>query len=182
MRSMAGGYTAIIGDAVLRPAVFYEGEFEAGTVRLWSGLGPFSWDGYTWTGAGTLLGIGEITETTETRAAGLTASLSAMTSGIVALAMANGNAGKSGSIWLALLNAAGALVDTPLLAWRGRLDQPLVSLDGQSATVGMQYESRLVDLSRPRVRRWTHEDQQIDYPGDRFFEFEPALQDQVLQW
>ena len=36
-------------------------------------------------------------------------------------------------------------------------------------------ESRLVDLERAEVPRYTDADQQAEYPGDRFSEFLPAL-------
>ncbi len=42
-------------------------------------------------------------------------------------------------------------------------------------------ESRLVDLERAEVRRYTDADQQAEYPGDRFFEFVPALQEAEIK-
>jgi hypothetical protein len=32
------------------------------------------------------------------------------------------------------------------------------------------------------VRRFTHEDHQIDHPGDRIFEFVGPIADRVLTW
>ena len=37
-------------------------------------------------------------------------------------------------------------------------------------------------IERARVRRYTHEDHQIDYPGDLFFQFVGSLSDKVLTW
>jgi hypothetical protein len=40
----------------------------------------------------------------------------------------------------------------------------------------------MVRWRQARVRRYTHEDQQIDAPGDKFFEFIPSLQDAQIPW
>jgi hypothetical protein len=40
----------------------------------------------------------------------------------------------------------------------------------------------MIDLQRPRERRYTHEDQQIDHPGDMGFEYVSQLQELNLAW
>jgi hypothetical protein len=47
--------------------------------------------------------------------------------------------------------------------------------------VTLSCESRLVDLERAEVRRYTDADQQGEHPGDRFFEFVPALQEAEIK-
>lgn len=74
------------------------------------------------------------------------------------------------------------IVADPYLAFVGRLDVPVIDDAGASCVISMQYESRLIDLQRTRERRWTHEDQQIDFPGDLGFEYVTSLPDQVLIW
>ena len=54
---------------------------------------------------------------------------------------------------------------------------PQEVVDGAEPRVSLACESRLVDLERAEVRRHTDADQQAEYPGDRFFEFVPALQE-----
>lgn len=76
----------------------------------------------------------------------------------------------------------GAVVADPFLAFEGRTDVPDIAKDGERCTVSIHYESRLIALERPRERRITHEDQQIDYPGDRGREYIAGLQDKVLVW
>jgi hypothetical protein len=181
-RTLGSGFSTHLGDMVVYPAVFFEGEFASGTVRLWSGLGDKSWNGFTWSGAGTLLGIGEIQESTDLKASGFSVSLSGMSSAVVAKAMELGNTGKKGTVYFAAFDAAGNFYDTPIVAWQGRLDQPVIDLGAETATVGMQYEGRLIDLNRSRVRRLTNEDQQIGFPGDLFFQHVAALQNQTDTW
>ena len=40
----------------------------------------------------------------------------------------------------------------------------------------------MIDLQRPKSRRYTKEDQQIDFPTDLGFDFVPELQDIQIIW
>jgi hypothetical protein len=53
--------------------------------------------------------------------------------------------------------------------------------DGAEPSVTLACESRLVDLERAEVRRYTDADQQAEYQGDRFFEYVPALQEAEIR-
>jgi hypothetical protein len=54
-------------------------------------------------------------------------------------------------------------------------------VDGPEPRIVLTCESRLVDLERAEVRRYTDPDQQAEYPGNRFFEYVPALQDAEIK-
>lgn len=189
MRDLTAGMLAELGAAKLRPILLYEGVFAAqgsppddGYLRLWSGTGTVSWNGYLWTGAGNLLAISPLQETSEIQATGFTVTLSGMPSANIATALAATRQGMLGNIWLGCLTQAGAVIADPFLARQGRLDVPSIDDAGDTCTISVQYEDRLVDLERPRERRYTNEDQHLDYPLDQGFEFVPALQDAQAVW
>jgi hypothetical protein len=52
----------------------------------------------------------------------------------------------------------------------------------ETATIAVGAESRLIDLQRPRVRRYTHESQKSRFPNDKGFEFVNDLQDKKFAW
>jgi hypothetical protein len=52
----------------------------------------------------------------------------------------------------------------------------------ESATIVLSLENRLIALDRSKERRYTHEDQQLSFPGDKGFEFVPDLQDKEIIW
>jgi len=83
-------------------------------------------------------------------------------------------------LWGALLDAEGAFVADPFPLWAGLMDTMEVT-DGAEPRVALTCESRLVDLERAEVRRYTDADQQAEYPGDRFFEYVPALQEAEIR-
>jgi hypothetical protein len=57
----------------------------------------------------------------------------------------------------------------------------VMSIDkGEQATITLSAEDRRAGADRPRIRRYTDEDHQLDYPGDRFFDMVPELQDREI--
>ena len=185
-RGLTSGMLTAIAAGTVRPAVLFEGVFVSGGVdqylRLWTGAGDLSWNGHTWTGSGELLGISPVEEAAEVRAVGFTVTLSGMPSALIANALTNARQGKAGTLWLALFDATGALIADPYQLQGGRLDFTVIEDNGDTCTIGAQYEPRMVDLEKPRERRYTHEDQQLDYPGDLGFQYVPSLQDMQLVW
>ena len=59
-RDLTTAVANALADQSLRPVIFFEGQFATGWVRIWSGLGEVSWNGESWAGAGSLLGLGAI--------------------------------------------------------------------------------------------------------------------------
>ncbi len=181
-RDLSAGLATAVQAAVLRPVLFYEGEFAASTLNLWTGLGSFSWDGKTWTGGGNLMQISPIEESSRVEALGFSVTLSGMPSASISLALQSLRQGKPGRLWLGALDADNALVGDPYQAKEGKLDIAVIDDNGESCTIQATYESRMIDLFRPRERRYTDQDQQIDYPGDDGFGLVPAIQDRQILW
>lgn len=166
----------------LRPILLYEGEFASGTVRFWSGVGDLGWNGQTWHGAGSLGGLSSIDETTEIKANGVVVSLNGIDASVVSLVLGEARHGKPGRLWFGLLDDAGQVIADPHQTFAGRLDVPEISEDGETATVAISYESRLIDLERAREFRYTSESQQAEFAGDKGFDFVESLQDWNGVW
>lgn len=190
-RDLDAAIISALQSGLLRPCIFFEGEFvQSGSpsnlpayLRLWSGVGPKDWGGYTWTGAGAKIGVSAITETREIQAQGFSVQLTGMDSALISTALQNVRQGKPGSIWLGFLDTDGvALIAEPYKLQRGKLDVSVIEDSGDTCTIAVQYESSLVDLERPRNRYYTHEEQQIEHPGDEGFRQVPSLQDKELIW
>lgn len=188
-RDMTAAMLAAIAAGTVRPVIFYEGEFAAAGsptttqfVRLFTGVGSISWDGKTWTGGGQLLGISPIEETSEVLAIGFSVRISGMPADKITLAMSLMRQGLPGKLWLGLFDDSGALIVDPYMVRRGKLDVGVIEKAGETCTITVQYEDRLIDLENPRERRYTTEDQQLDYPTDLGFEYVPLLQDLNFTW
>ena len=181
-RDLSPDFASALADRDLRPVIFFEGEFASGSVRLWSGLGEIGWAGQSWSGAGALLGLGAIEETSEIVAGGTSVSLSGIPAHLVQMAIAEARQGLPGRVWLGLLTVEGRIIADPVLAFAGRLDVPEITDDAETCRITISYESRLIDLNTARSWRYTHESQQALHPGDRGFEYVTAIQDREVTW
>jgi hypothetical protein len=181
-RDLTPSVLAAIQATDVRPALFFEGEFESGTVRLWTGFGTVTWNGHEWQGAGTLGGISEIEETRGIVASGVTVFLSGVNPALVSVAIGEARQGLPGKIWIGFLTDAGEVIADPFAAFSGRLDVPEIADGEETATISISYESRLIDLNRPREWRYTEESQRVDHPEDRGFEFVTKIQDIEFVW
>ncbi len=183
---MSRDLTPAVADALaeqdLRPAILFEGAFPSGMVRIWTGVGSVEWDDKVWTGVGVLLGLGALEETSDVVAAGTTVSLSGVPLDLISLAIEEAQQGSPGRIWLALLTEDRQIIADPVQAFSGRLDVPEIAEDGSSCTITISYESRLIDLNVPRNWRYTHESQQVLFPGDLGFAHVTAIQDREITW
>ena len=166
---------------VAAPVVLVELDFASGPFRAWTGFGQLNWAGKVFEGVGSIGAVGEVEETVELRAVRLTLALSPVPQEVVDIALAERSFRlRPARLWGALLDAEGAFVADPFPLWAGLMDTMEVT-DGAEPRVALTCESRLVDLERAEVRRYTDADQQAEYPGDRFFEYVPALQEAEIR-
>ena len=180
-RPINAASAGVASSPTLYVAVLVELDFTPDPLRLWSGIGDFVWNNATFTGAGNLLGVGAAEETTETRAVEMTLSLSGIPVEMIDHAIMADYRGRAGKVWLATLNEAGGLLGAPIPVFSGRMDV-MSWTEGTDCAISLTVESRLADLDRARVRRYTDRDQQAEFPGDLGFQFVDSLQDARILW
>ena len=172
--------TAVQADEV-HPILLAKINTSGGDVRIWSGVGDLTYDAEVYSGAGNLMGVSPINEKTDLSANGVAFSLSGLPSSMISAALGQVEQGRACTLWVALLNTStGALVNNPYEMFNGFTDVTIIGEDGETSTIVVNAENRLIDLERTRIRRYTDEDQQNEYSGDKGFEFVPALQDKVV--
>ncbi len=162
-------------------ALFFYGVFNDGPVRLWTGYGDVTWSGETWKGIGGLGSITQIEEGSNVMARGITVNLDGFTSSLLTEVMGQFKLGGDVTVYVAGLND-GAIIDSPIAAFVGRMDQPTVKADVNAASISINCESRLVEMDVAVDRRYTADDLQMEYPGDRGFQFVTANQEKALYW
>src|SRR3989304_5618360 len=166
--------------AGLRPVLFVQLYFPSGWLYLWSGYGSKSWNGQTWTGTGNLGKVSPLTENADTVAEGVQLSLSGIPASLVTSALSEVRQGSPAYIYQGFLTSAEAVVADPFLSFSGRMDSCSIAEGADTVTITINVESRLLNMKRSRERRFTHDDQQIEFPGDLGFEFVAALQEMSL--
>jgi hypothetical protein len=159
-----------------------EADFASDILRIWNGFGDLTWNSQTWLGNGWFQGIEGGDETIQVEAVDMTVILSGVSSSIISLVLGDQKQGGAGRLYIGFLNASGAVVADPYLWWSGYYSHAEIAEAGEAATVRLYYESRLVDLERPKEGRWTHESQQDLFPGDKGFEYVIAAANWHGQW
>lgn len=180
-RDVTAAVDAALSAGHVPMIVFVELDFPSQFLRLNNSSVSIAWNSYDWLGVGRLGAIDEINEGIDLQARGLALRISGIDPAAISLALGTPYQGRSCKVWAAPLTAAHAVIADPVLVFWGRLDTMDIDL-GDTATITVSAESRLADWDRPRARRYNHEDQQIDYPGDLGFEFVPQMVDRQIVW
>jgi hypothetical protein len=182
-RDLNSGLANAIVENVVAPAFFFKAEFDGGDLLAWSGYGDITFGGDTYLGVGDFGGVDKVIETADVRANGSVFTLSGIPSALLAVALTEDYQGRPCTLYLGALNlTSGAIIGTPYPILSGRMDVMGIEEGGDEGTITLTVENRLIDLFRARERRYTHEDQQIDYAGDLGLEYVAGLQEKPINW
>ena len=203
-----GAITANLDRSVLRPFLAVDLLF-ADPLYYWTGLGNLVLGGVTYVGVGNFLNVSAISETGDIRAANASVSLSGIPSAFLSLALQTKYHGRIARIKFGITltdedfmlaetsdflvqETGGLLSVTPgdgaalTTLFVGYMDQMTIDEGPETSTITMDLESKLVDLERPRVLRYTTESQALRFPNvaypDLAFEFVNDLQTRPLMW
>lgn len=179
-RDLTAGMATEVAAASLTPILLVEFLFDSGPLRLWSGYRDLPWNSVTWTGNGDLLAVSEVVETAETTAQGMTFTLSGVNAAILSLVEGEDCQNRVARLYLGALDSGGAVIADPYEARRLLMSHMEDVDDGAGVTVVLFCEDVLADFERPVERRYTNQDQHLDYPDDDFFEFVPDLQEREI--
>ena len=180
-RTLSAAVLAELASRTIRPVWFAEIEIETGTLYFWTGFHEIVWDGHTWSPVGYNGQVSPITDSEEIVATGVQLQLSGIDSTLVGAALGSVRQNLSAKVYLGFLDDTDTLLVDPGEAFVGFTDVPHIEDDAQTATITISCESQMVALSRRISRRYTHEDQQIDYAGDLGFEYVVALAQGTLR-
>ena len=171
--------------ALVQPYLAAYMDFSGSAVRVWTGnqSKSFSDDfgGGDYLGVGTFGGISAITETTEVAAKGMDLSLSGIPTDYISLALTDNYRGRTVAVYLVLFNEAFSAYEK-IMIFRGRMDQMIIEETGESSTIKLKCESRLIDLNRQRDIRYTDEAQKLLYPNDKGLEFVASMANKSIYW
>ena len=166
-----------LDDDVLYPFFAVELLFDGDqTLRLWTGYGTLVYQGQDWFGAGSLLQIDSVEETTEVAAKGASLTLSGIPQEVLSLALSEPYQGRQANIYF------GTSPTSLSQIFSGYMDQMNIEETADTCTIQLTLENKLVDLERARVSRFTSAYQKSIYPGDLGLDFVESLQDKDIVW
>jgi hypothetical protein len=181
-RALTAGQLSALTAKVLRPAIFFEGNFDSGDLLLWTGQGPVTVGGKTYQGAGNFLQVSSFEQSLAMEANGITVTLSGIPSDLVSLLIAEPVQGRPIKLSLGLFTEAGVLIDGLMPFFTGTADVPGLEDGAETCTATLTGEGNFVDLMRSYGRRYEDADQQAVYPGDLGFQYVTTIQDKDVKW
>ena len=186
-RALSAEMLAVATADVVRPIYLVKAEFDSTppedrNLYLWSGFGDLTFNGKNYLGVGNLLSISAVDESTDLTATGASIVLSGIQSPLLAIARDEDYQGRPITIYLGALDDTGDLIASPTVLFSGFMDVMTISEAGETSTISVTAENKLIAFDRSYVRRYTAEDQKIDYPNDMGFEFVAKIADQEIIW
>lgn len=179
-RALDGGAVAAVTAGHVPYLFFVQLDFSL-PLRVCSAGYDVDWNGCTWLGIGALGAIEPIQEQASLEATGVRLTLSGVPSEFVAASLAEQYQGRPCQIWFAPLRQDLQLAVQPIRLFSGRMDTMATEV-GDTATITVSAESRMVTWDRAKVRRYNNEDQQSRYASDRGFEYVPQMVEKQLMW
>lgn len=182
MKSLSAPVVAALSAPVLSIAQLVYMDFPGLPVGLNSMNRPLTWDGVTYMGSAGLGSVSAIDDSPG-EIKGLQFTMSGVPTEYLALALDDAAIvqGSRVTIRLAILDAAGQVVDAPI-DWDGRLDTMNIDEDGDTCTIAVTAESSAVDLLRGTPLTYSDVDQKSLYPGDRAFEYVIPQANKPIVW
>jgi hypothetical protein len=158
-------------------------DFTSGHLYAHDGIGSMLWGGNEYLGLGQFGGIDLEEESIEVIARPVRLTLSGVDPPLLLSALDGDDPyqGRPATLYFGLCdNDTNQLIDTPEILWDGVMDRMEVGLWKGRGEIVLSCEHRL--RTAPRIARYTHEDEQIAYPGDRFFDLMPTIAGYVGKW
>lgn len=178
-RGIPSDFTTESDKTAVKITLLARAEFSAGTVRVWSGIGPLVYDGETYLGAGNLLSVTPIEETQTLESKNLQFNFSGIPSSYVSLAMGDYQ-NTPISLFFAVIDNSGTV--RPFKMFSGKIDVIEIDDSGETATATINAENELTKLTNSADRYYTPEDQKARYAGDLGLDFVPLIQDIEVVW
>lgn len=181
-RTLTSGMQTVATADVVRPIYLVQCAFTSGNLNLWNGMGSLTVNSVTYVGAGTLLNLSAMKETADLTANGMTVTLSGITEPLISKARDEDYQGRELKVLLGAMDSSNAVIADPVLIFSGFMDTMRISDGAETATISVSVENRLIEFQRNRVRRYTAEDQKIDYPSDKGLEFVAEISEKEIVW
>jgi hypothetical protein len=166
----------------VRPLILVEAEFDSSPLYLWNGIGSLTYSSKQYVGAGNLLSISSVSENVELRASGITVQLSGISDPLLDKAKTEDYQGRELLVKLGGFDSNDNVISSPTVIFSGFMDTMTITEGGETGTIAVTVENRLIEFEKTRVRRYTDNDQRIEYPSDDGLEYVSQIQEKAIVW
>jgi len=179
-RGLSADFITALTSEEVKPFYAVQLELDEGTIRLWTGYGDGIINGDTFLGAGNLLGFSGFEEVNDLSAKSITITLDGLDETVLSLSLVTPIRNRKVRVFFGVIADDGTFHSVEIFT--GRANKIPFEDNGESGTVQLEVDSKLVALEKASNRRYTHESHQSRHPGDTFFSFVADLQDKDIVW
>lgn len=178
-RTLPGSFSTAIANDEINVLFAIDIDFKSAPLYVWSGYDSLLYNSKTYLGAGQVMSISALEESSEIEAKGASVTLTGVPSSMLSLALTEEYQGVECRIYIGTYNSG---TYSFLEAFTGELDQMNIQEEAESATITVTVENILIKLERPVIRRLTSEDQKSRYSDDKGLEYVAYIQDKNITW
>lgn len=168
-------------SAVFNYIIFVKLAFPSGTVYLHNGVGTYSFGGDAYLGVGGFGSIDAMEDTLDLVSKPVVLTLSSIVPEIIDAVITDDVFGRDADVYIGTIDHDNKLLGTPDNWFSGHMETVDLVL-GDSDGIKITLQSRASRLRLRNNKKYTLEDHQSDFPGDKFFEFLTSLQDAEASW
>lgn len=176
-RSTPASLLTALSQPEVQPFYAVEMDFDSAPVRFWTGYGDRTIGGETYLGTGNLLSISGLEEVSDLSAKRITLQLSGVPASLVSLALQEPYQNRECKVYFGTTDTS-----TPIEVFSGLMDVMTIEDSGDTSTISLTVESKLVRLEKASNWRYTDGSQKSRYPSDTFFSYLADLQDRDIVW
>ena len=152
-----------------------------GAVYLWSRIGTLNWDDHQWRGIGALGRVSGISKTTTLEVKQITLELRGVPPTSTEFLDTNVR-NRPAKLWLAAIERQ-KVVGSPLVIIDDKMDYMKLKVeDNGTSTLQILVNVGFWSIERAINKAWTHEEQQLKYPGDTGMSQIPLLTSKQTNW
>jgi hypothetical protein len=181
-RTASGAFTTELALPVNAPIHLFELYFDTGTDWLTDAARPVVWGAHTYLSTGRILSFGGLSETSDMQIPNISLSFGGVDQTYVSIALQEPFLDRRIAIYKAFMDSALAVVTSPILIFDGRMDTMSIDdMPGESTSITVTATNQWADFNRKPGRHSNTQEQQIYFPGDRFFDYMTQL-NKDLKW
>ena len=170
-RSATPAFIAELLQSTNSPCYMVEMYFDDGVVRLTDAWRDISWGGNTFTANGHLLNFSGLTETTDMQIPSVTLVASGIDQAWVSIALTKPYIDRPFVLYKGLLDYTQNIITDPVVVFRGGMDGMTISDEpGGTCTTAITATSEWADFERTAGRHSNSTEQNVWFPGDKFFD------------
>lgn len=183
-RNINANIVSALSNPEIEPFYAVKMEFPTASIFLWTGYGDKTINSETYIGSGNLLSIDGLEEAGDLSAKGTDIVLNGIDNTILTYALTEDYQGREVYIYWGVSG-----VSEVVELYSGYMDQMSIVDKGDTSTIKLSVESKLIALERPNIRRYTEggHSSVISTEGyaasnDSFFRWVAKLQDVQVPW